>query len=290
MTAIASHSGSSASTPGAFSDMDIESSSGGQTAFEPPTSAHKMIGTLNLVFAGLLLMCGACTGISFLLQVAMAPMTEGYQNAMQEAMSAQAEQEREQKIDSLKEQVEAATSDDDRARIEAEIDELQQQEPVEIPKFDMMAAYRDPQIIGFMWTDLITALVLNILLFVSGLGLLAAKAWARKLAIWTAALKIVRLVTLYGYSIAVVVPIYAQKMSQMMEQMTASMPKRPGAPAMPPMGQTLGTFYGVAMSAGAVLMILVGVIYPIVVLWVLTRPKVKAACGETSALRPAESP
>jgi hypothetical protein len=267
--------------------MDTEFSSIPRTPVEPPTTAPRVIGTLNLVFSGLLLMCGACTGINFLVQAAMAPMVDGMQENAQEMMSAQAKKAREEKLAELKEQAQAATTEEERAEIETQIEEQELEEPVKMPKMDMLAVYRDPQIIGYMWTDLISMVVLNVLLFASGLGLLAAKAWARKLAIWTAALKIVRLIAVYGFFIAVVVPIYARLMGKMMEDM-ANMPRRPGAPAMPPMGQTVGTIYGVAMSVGAVLMILAGIVYPIIVLWVLTRPKVKAACGEPSALRPVE--
>ena len=58
---------------------------------------------------------------------------------------------------------------------------------------------------------------------------------------------------------------------------------------MPPAGQTIATAYGIALTSSAVLMILFGAIYPAIMLWVLTRPKVKAACGEALAPRPAES-
>ncbi len=271
--------------------MDSDLAATARGPVEPPTSAHRVIGILNLIFGGLMLLCGACTAANFVLQAAMAPMTESMQKSMQQSMNAQMKVEHEKKLADLQEQVQAATDEDERARLETEIEELEQEKPAEMPEIDMMAAYRNPQIIGFMWTDMCSAVVLNILLAVaSGIGLLAAKAWARKLALWTAAIKIVRLIGVYGYAIAVVVPIYSKIMSDMMEKFTTALPRRPGTPPMPPMGQMFGTFYGVAMSAGAILMIVVGSIYPIVVLWVLSRPKVKAACGELPAARPAELP
>ena len=159
--------------------MDSEFSSGAHGPSQPPTSAHKVIGTLNMIFAGLLLMYGACIGIYFVVQAAMTPMLENMQQSgVQESMNAQANQQREKQIAELKEQAETATSDEQRQQIESEIDELQQQEPVEMPKIDMMALNRDPHIVGFLWTDLGTAAVLNVLLFVSGVGLLGPpKAW-----------------------------------------------------------------------------------------------------------------
>ena len=271
--------------------MASEPSSGAYPPGQPPTSAHKMIGTLNVLFAGLMLLCGACSGVSALMQVAMAPMTEGYQKTMQETINAQAQKEQDKKIDALKEQEAAATTDEEKAELAAKRQALEDRPPPEIPMADMMAAYRDPRLIGYVIGDIASGLLLNIFLFISGIGLLAARAWARKMGLWVAALKIVRLVVVYGFAIAVVVPVFSEKMGEMMEKMTTQMQQQQpaGAPPMPQIGQTLAAVYGIAMSAGAVLMILFGTVYPIIMLWVLTRPKVKAACGESVSVPPAES-
>jgi hypothetical protein len=109
---------------------------------------------------------------------------------------------------------------------------------------------------------------------------------ARRLGVWVAALKILRLVAVYGFALIFVIPVFSQKMGEMMEQMTAQMQQKaqqPGGAPMPDMAQTLATFYGIAMSSGALSMILFGAIYPAIMLWVLTRPKVKLACGEPTA-------
>lgn len=66
-------------------------------------------------------------------------------------------------------------------------------------------------------------------------------------------------------------------------------PRQTGAPLPAQMAQTIATVYGVMMTSGAVLMIIGGSIYPIIMIWVLTRPAVKAACGEFPT-RPPESP
>jgi len=270
--------------------MASDLSSGRQPSHEPPTSAHKMIGTLNVLFAGLMLLCGACSGVSALMQVAMAPLSEGYQKTMQETINAQAQKEQDKKIDALKEQEAAAATDEEKAELAAKRQALENRPPPEIPMADLMSAYRDPRLVGYVIGDIATGMLLNIFLFASGIGLLAARAWARKLGVWVAALKIVRLVAVYGFAIVVVVPTFSEKMGEMMEKMTTQMPQQPGAPPMPQMGQTVATFYGIALSSMAVLMILFGSIYPIIMLWVLTRPKVKMACGEAATVPPAERP
>ncbi|HEY4309044.1 MAG TPA: hypothetical protein VGN12_06295 [Pirellulales bacterium] len=250
----------------------------------PATTAHRLIGTLNILFASVMLLCGLCSGASLLMQVAMAPMTEGYQKQMQETIQAQIEKEHQKKIDELKDQENAAATAEEKARLVAEREALEQKTPAEVPIADMMAAYRDPKLIGYLIADMTTGLFGNVFMLASGIGLLASKAWARRLGVWVAVFKIIRLVAVYGFAIVFVIPVFSQKMGEMLGQMTEQMQQKAAPPAggapIPNMAQTMATFYGIAMSSGAVLMILFGAIYPAIVLWVLTRPRVKSACGE----------
>ena len=201
-------------------------------------------------------------------------------------LEAQQQQERQKRLDELTAQEASATSDEEKAELAAKRQKIENQPVVDLDMADMMAAYRDPKLIGYLVTDFVSGLGLNILLLASGIGLLAAKSWGRRLGVWVAALKIVRLVAVYGFVLIFVVPVFSAKMGDMMEKVMAQAQQRqqqnqPGAPAMPPMGKTVGMVYGMMMSAMAVLMILFGSIYPAVMLWVLTRPKVKLACGES---------
>jgi hypothetical protein len=273
--------------------MVSDPSTGGYAASQAPTSAHKLIGTLNVLFAGVMLLCGVCSGVGVLAQVAMAPLSEGYQKTMQEAMNTKAEQERDKKIEALKEEEAAAAIDEEKAELAAKRQALEDQPAPEFPLADMTSFYHDSLLIRYGITDAATGVLLNALLFASGIGLLAARSWGRTLGVWVAALKIVRLVAIYGFLIAVVAPDVSEKMGHMMEKVMAQVQQQQqaaGAPPMPQVGQTFAAFYGIAMSAGGVLMILFGSIYPIIMLWVLTRPKVKMACGETVPVPTAESP
>lgn len=251
-------------------------------------SAHKMIGTLNILFAGIMLLCGACSGFGMLMQVAMAPLSEGYQKTMQEALLAQQQQVHQRQVDALQEQEDTTTDADEKARLAAARQQLESRKPVEVPMADMMGMYRDPTLVGFLVTDAVTGLILNALMLTSGIGLLAARGWARKLALWVGGLKIARLMLVYGFAIAVVVPFFATKMGEMVEKMISQMPQRPGAPPPAQISQAAAMGYGISLSAGAVIMIIGGVIYPIIVIWVLTRPHVKAACGERLPAPPAQ--
>lgn len=267
--------------------MANELTSNSQSIPPPATSAHKMIGTLNVLFAGIMLLCGVCSGASVLMQVAMAPVSESYQKQMFEGMEAKMQQDREQRIAELKQQEEEAADDEQKAVYAAEREALEQQPPANMPMADIMAAYRDPRLIGYMIADFSSGILFNLLMLASGIGLIASRSWARIMGLWVAWLKIARLVLVYGFAIAVVVPVFSKAMGEMMDKM--QIPQQPGAPPMPDMGQTVATVYGIALSAGAVMMILFGAVYPIIMLWVLTRPAVKAACGEVPVQTSAEA-
>jgi len=104
-------------------------------------------------------------------------------------------------------------------------------------------------------------------------------------------LKIVRLVAVYGFLAIFVVPAFSQKMGEAVGKVAENANAgQGGGPVMPKnFGETISTVYGIAFSSFAVAMILFGAIYPIIMLCVLTRPGVKAACGEIVTAPPAEA-
>lgn len=273
--------------------MDTERFSDRPLQGQPATSAHKMIGTLNLIFASVLLLCGLCSGGSMLMQVAVAPMT---QEAMQQGLEAQAKLEHQNKIDAIKAREDVAVSDEEKEKLTAAREALESQEPAEPPLAGMMddmnSMYRNPTLIGYTVTDFATGLLLNMLMFASGIGLLAAKPWGRKLGVGVAILKLARLILVYGFAIFFVVPAVSEKMGDMVgkaaEQAQKQQPQRPNQPPLPQMDKTIKTVYNVMGTTSAVLMIVFGSIYPIIMWRVLTRPKVKLACGEAVSADPTE--
>ena len=64
--------------------MANDPSAGAAPRPTPPTTAHKLIGTLNVLFACVMGLCGVCSGAGLLMQVAVAPMSEQVQQNMQE--------------------------------------------------------------------------------------------------------------------------------------------------------------------------------------------------------------
>lgn len=140
----------------------------------------------------------------------------------------------------------------------------------------------------YFWADFATGPVLNLLMLASGIGLTQLRVWARKLAIWVAALKIVRIISLTLFLTLVVVPQASRVLKSIAQtelgtvilaKANASLIQASAGP--PPMRYTAENF-SLAMSLiayfVAVLFMILSLVYPAITLVVLTRPGVKAAC------------
>lgn len=141
----------------------------------------------------------------------------------------------------------------------------------------------------YLWADLVTGPVLNLLMLASGMGLIQMKEWARKMALWIAGVKLARLVLLSGVLMAVVIP----RTEAVMERVAAT-----------PLGEVLvarlnsdnaelGTKNPAAVIYTtrnlpaevtliqyvlAIMVLIVGSIFPTLTLILLTRPGAQAAC------------
>jgi len=236
-------------------------------------SACKTIGTLNIIFGAGLLLLGLCCGLQLFAQMTLAPMfTAQSQQQMQAALIA----ERQQQVQRLRDQEKAAKSDEEKAELQTQIKNLEAMPPPKMPDFTKVYGTDDPRVVGYWITDFVSGMILNLLLLISGIGLLTVKEWGRKLGVWVAGLKIVRLLALYGFAIIVIVPLTTERIIQMMKEMQENFP--PGPQKAAPSLEEMATVMGTMMTVSFVATIVLGAIYPVVALIVLTRPSVKAAC------------
>jgi hypothetical protein len=240
------------------------------------SSAPKTIGILNIIFAALLLLCGVCSGMNIMMQSAMGPMMAMHQQQFQQALEA----ERQEQIQRLQAQEQAAQDEQEKADLRAQQERLKAQPLPRMP--NIMGFMQDPLVQGYYIVDIFSGLLLNALLLISGIGLVGMKEWGRVTALWTAGLKIVRLVVLYGFFAVVGVPVIVQQFTAMFRQMLDEFGRMaPPGQKMPGPNELaqMGTGMGIMMTASAVAIIIFGVIYPVIMLIVLTRPNVKAACA-----------
>lgn len=141
----------------------------------------------------------------------------------------------------------------------------------------------------YFWADFVTGPVLNLLMLASGIGLIQLKEWARKMALWVAGLKIVRLVVLTTLLMAVVIPhtgaalerVISTKLGEVLiaklnfdqaaqaggKSVTGALTPQDFVPQMNLLE------YGIA-----ILILVFGLVYPAIMLALLTRPSAREAC------------
>lgn len=252
---------------------------------EPRPGVAKTIGILNLIFGSLLSLCVGCSGAYMLMFVFMMPAMRPMMKAQQRQVQAQFEAQRQARIDNLRKQEQATEDAKEKQALRAQRNDLEARPIPEMPDMTKMWGANQPLVIGYGLTDITTALVLNLAMIVSGIGLVRLSDWGRRLGLWVAWLKIARLVMLYAFFAIAVVPMIAKGYGEMMDEMMKAMPPPRNAPVQP-MGQTIAAVYGVMLTAYAVGMVLLGAIYPIVTLWYLSRPGTKATCGAGALSEP----
>lgn len=140
----------------------------------------------------------------------------------------------------------------------------------------------------YFWADFATGPVLNLLMLASGVGLTQLRVWARRMAIWVALLKIVRILALTLFFTIAIVPQARRTMDAVahtelgeviIAKANSALTQASHGP--PPVHYTAENF-AVNMAAMAYILAVFGMIlcliYPAISLVILTRPSVKAAC------------
>ena len=149
---------------------------------------------------------------------------------------------------------------------------------------DAMSMANDPRIVMYSIVEGSAGILLNILMLISGIGLLKLTDWARRMALGVAWLKIARWITIVGFTLVVVVPITTEKMEKMFQTIEAQAKAKSGGARAPLPMVGLSQFTAAATAVTTVIMALIAVIYPVLSLWFLTRPTTIAAILARSKL------
>jgi hypothetical protein len=250
----------------------------------PNVRIPKVLGILNIVFASGILLCGLCSGFYYM----MLPGLMKASATMQETAIKHFEEEQKADLKKLDEADQAAKSDEEKAAIEKQRIEVRSRPK---PNFGLndpsSLGLDDPKLMKYMWADLLTSLVLNLMMLIAGIALVNRKPSGITLGLWTAGLKIIRLILIYSLFAIVVVPTLARTLGKV--AVAATQAQVTGRP-MPPnvdMAFFVRT-YTIMYTVVAVGMIVFGSIYPLVSLWLLSRPGARAACS--GAKLPGEGP
>lgn len=247
----------------------------------PTPQPAKVIGILNIVFALIAMGMGLCCSVYTLMLPIVMPMAQ----AQQQQVIAQQEASRQANLASLRAEEQAAPTEEAKLAFRARIQAIENAPQPASPEVDFVKlGLQDPRYIGHFAIDLASNLILNLLMFIAGIGLIRIKEWGRTLGIWVAALKIVRLLALTASLVVVVVPFVTQKAAAFVAEIEAQEAARRGQPGplpsdIPPreLAELIKTAAGGA-TGYAFGMLILGAIYPAISLVVLTRPGVKVAC------------
>jgi hypothetical protein len=139
--------------------------------------------------------------------------------------------------------------------------------------------------------DTVSGPVLDVAMLIAGVGLILLKGWGRRMAVGVAALKILRLLLLTGLLVFVVVPQMTDVLGQFARtdigrtffagQMELQNAQRAAAGAGASLNFTSADLVQICRAMGyasALMMLGMGVIYPVVTLVVLARPGARLAC------------
>ena len=248
-----------------------------------------VLGMFNVNFAILLMLCGLVSASSLI----VTPVLTRAMGRVQDDLKAQVESQRSERLKQLELDAKAATTEKEKQEIEARKTDIENKPGVPMtPMLDLSDMGMDnPTLLAWWWIELGTGLLVNLMLLASGIGLLYCKTWSWKLGFWTAILKIARLVVVYAACIIVVIPIFSQKLGAAVGKMMAQQQAVAGrSAAFSPPPDLFVKVYSVMYSGMAVGMIALGSIYPLIMIWTLTRPGVRAACFPYRPSKPTTEP
>jgi hypothetical protein len=242
----------------------------------PNFRTPRLIGIFSVVFASELLIVGFCLGG----YAAIMPMIGRFTSTAQKQMDAQVESANKAELAALAVREKKAKTDEEKIDVAARRKEIESR--TKNPLSSVMALNQvtlNRTFITYSWADVLTGMTLNVMMLAAGIGLLSWRPWSRRLAIWTAGLKIVRLVLLYGFFIIAIVPPYAKQLGDAVEQMMGASAQMSGGKAPIVASGFYTKVYTVMYSGFGVGVIVTGVIFPAIVIWCLTRPSVVSACS-----------
>lgn len=244
----------------------------------------RAIGVLNLLVGGFLTLAGL--GLLFV----FVPFLRANNPLQLDPVDTRffVEEMRRTTLSRLQEQERATSNPAAKAEIAKARETLASQAGKIEEQVDFRQVNRDlPWISRYLWADLLSAPILSMLMAVSGLGLIFRKEWSRRLALIVGGLKILRLLGLGLFLLAVVVPHAGQVFRAFAKSSDVSALILYGQGQVKAQGMASAQIGAndfaeilVALGQGyALLMFFLGIIYPLIVVIVLTRSPARAACS-----------
>ena len=240
----------------------------------PNFRTARLMGIFNALFAVEILACGLLMSA----YVATLPLMARAMKQFTSQIEQQADRQKQTALKGLDEEAAKATTEAEKTAIAARREKIETAPKVMLaPGVDFSKmGFDDPTILTWSWVELLSGMGLNVMLLASGVGLMHWKPWGRTLGIWTGVLKIARLLVFYLLFIIFIVPpmskVFGELAVDMMQQQQAAVGRQGGPPK-----DVFVRIYAVMYTVMGVGFAATGVIYPAVMVWILTRPGVVSA-------------
>ncbi|MDR3635259.1 MAG: hypothetical protein P4L84_15755 [Isosphaeraceae bacterium] len=259
----------------------------------PNPSLPKTIGMLNMAFGFVLLLCGAGC-----LRGTTAIMSGNPRLQLDPGLTKEAAREmRRNFVEELRQREEKVTGESEKARLRKERERIEARPETVEDRVDFTRVNRGTQRLAvYLWIDVLTGPLLNLLMLIAGVGLVRLKTWGLRLGIWVAALKAARLLALGLFLVAFVLPAISQGVDEFADtdfaEITSAKMQEDqrqkaggGLPSAQPVALEPGELIKIVKRGGYIWVILCtcfSVLYPLVALIVLTRPAAAAAVGRAA--------
>jgi hypothetical protein len=246
----------------------------------PNPQIPRTFGTMNLVFGILMFLVGA----GYIAITIVGPSFQKQMVGQIEQQQAKNKAERDAKVAELKAKEEAAKTNEEKDTLKDEREALESNVEPDLSAMNEMMGFNvfsDVRIAIYTFSELISGMILNVLMVISGVGLLGLAEWGRRLAISVAWLKIIRWVAMIVVTLVLILPITVQKVQKMTDSIQAQVQvqTKSGGRAPPPMPMMyLKMFASIAGAVSMIFTALIASIYPVLSIWFLTRPPARAAC------------
>ena len=172
----------------------------------PNPQVPRSFGLMNIIFGSLLLLLALGHGFWYL-------YTPTFTRQMQERLNkaeADAKAERDERIANLKKLEAEAKTKEEKAVLKDELDSIEKKTSVSVMPFSNLSSMNvmsDKRIAAYYAVEVSAAVILNVLMIVSGAGLLGLAEWARRMAIVVAQLKILRWIAMTVTLMVLVLPV-----------------------------------------------------------------------------------
>jgi len=240
----------------------------------PKPGIPKTLGILSVIFAVILILFGIC-GLAF---TVLFPTIAQVGDTMVKEGQKKIEADQKARAAALDERDKAAKTDEEKASIKAERDALGGIPSP--PKIDMASSNEmltNPTFLGFTYLNSLTGLILQVVLLIAGVGLIRLTPWGRSLGIYWAGLQIAQLVILTAVSYFYVQPTLKPINDKNLAKAEAE-EKAGGAPNPAMAGMKVAKMMEGLQGVFAIGYIVVGSIFPTIMLILLNNPGARAAC------------